>query len=65
MKIKALIGIDSYSLMVCHCSEKLYRLSIVDSENVIYSFEGIYQTLGDAIDRGKSVIRTLNYSKHI
>lgn len=65
MKIKAMLGIDSYSLMVCHCSGKLYHLSIVDCKNEIYSFEGIYSSLGNAIDRGKSVVKGLSYSKHI
>ena len=60
MKIKALIGIDGYSLMVCHCSGNLYHLSIIDRENVLLSFEGIYTNSKNAIARGRSIIQTIS-----
>ena len=65
MKIKALIGIDGYSLMVCHCSGKLYHLSIIDQKSILHNFEGIYPSLKSAIARGRKVIETINCSKHI
>ena len=65
MKIQALIGIDGYSLMVCHCSGNLYHLSIIDQENMVHDFEGIYSSLYNAIDRGKSVVQTLSCSRPI
>ena len=65
MKIKALIGIEGYSLMVCHCSGKLYHISVINKEKVIHNFEGIYSSLDNAINRGRSVIENLKYSKYI
>lgn len=58
MKIKALICIDRYSLMVCHCSGRLYHLSVINQENIVHSFEGIYSSLDNAINRGRSVIKS-------
>ena len=63
MKIKALIGIDGYSLMVCHCHGRLYRLSIINQENIVHNFEGVYSSLRDAINRGRSVIQNISCSK--
>jgi len=65
MKIKALIGINGYSLMVCHCSGNLYHLSIIDQESMVHDFEGIYPSLKNAIARGRKVIETISCSKHI
>ena len=65
MKIKALIGIDNYSLMVCHCWGNLYHLSIIERENIIHKFDGIYPNLGNAVDRGKFVIENLRKEKFI
>lgn len=65
MKIKALIGIDKYSLMVCHYSGNLYHLSIIDQENILYNFEGVYSSLNNAVDRGRSVIKSLGNNKHV
>ncbi len=65
MKVKAVIGIDGYSLMVCHCSGNLYHLSIIEQDTTVHDFEGIYSNLRNAIERGKSVIQILNYTKPI
>ena len=59
MKIQTLLGINGYSLMVCHCSGNLYRLIIIERDITIYSFEGIYPTIQAAIERGKSVIQNI------
>ncbi len=59
MKIQALIGINGYSLLVCHGRGNLYSLSIVDRQIVVHNFEGIYPNLLQAIARGKSVIENL------
>ena len=59
MKIQTLLGINGYSLMVCHCSGNLYYLSIIKPGVTIYSFEGIYPTIQAAIERGKSVIQNI------
>ena len=61
MKIKTLLGMNGYSLIVCHCSGNSYKLSIIEQDRTIISFEGIYATLQIAIDRGKSVIQNLDY----
>ena len=61
MKIKALIGINDYRLMVCHCLGNLYHLSIINQNNLINSFDGIYPDLHNAIDRRKAVIANLSY----
>ena len=60
MKIKTLLGINGYSLIVCHCSGNSYQLSIIERDQTIINFEGIYVTLQIAIDRGKSVIQNLD-----
>ncbi len=64
MKIKTLLGINGYSLIVCHCSGNSYQLSIIEQDQTIISFEGIYATLQIAIDRGKSVIQNLDYCRY-
>ncbi|MCC0175526.1 hypothetical protein I4641_00835 [Waterburya agarophytonicola K14] len=61
MKIKALIGIEDYSLMVCHCSGNLYHFSIMNQENILHNFEGIYPSVENAIARGKAVVNTLKH----
>ena len=63
MKIKALIGIGDYSLMVCHCYGKLYQISIINQENIVHSFEGVYPRSSSAIARGKAVIKNLSFVK--
>ena len=65
MKIKALIGIDNYSLMVCHCYGKLYQIGIINQENIVHSFEGVYPSLSSAINRGRAVIKNLSFIKQI
>ena len=64
MKTETLIGINGYVLMVCHCRGKLYHLSIINQENIVSSFEGIYPSLNSAIDRGKSIIENMEHSKY-
>ena len=59
MEIQTLLNIDGYTLLVCNCSNNLYRLSIIDDEAKVYEFEGIYPTFKAAKERGYSVIRTL------
>ncbi|WP_019506836.1 hypothetical protein [Pleurocapsa sp. PCC 7319] len=61
MKIKTLLGFNEYSLIVCNESGNLYHLSIIDQENKVHNFEGIYPTLQTAIEQGKSVIQNLEY----
>ena len=61
MNIQTVLGIDGYSLIVCHCYGKLYRLSIIDREEIIHTCEGIYPTLQAAVERGKSVVRNLDF----
>lgn len=62
MKVQATICIGEYILMVCHCHDNLYRLSIINQNYVLHNFEGIYRDLKSAIARGKSVINHLSYS---
>ena len=64
MKIQTLLGFNEYSLIICHDSENLYHLSIIDREHQVHNFEGIYPTLQTAIEKGKSVIHNLEYLKH-
>lgn len=64
MKIKTLIGINGYTLMVSHSSGQLYHLNIINPKNVVSTFEGIYPNLGNAISRGKSVIKNMRHSKY-
>lgn len=61
MKIQTILGDDRYSLLVSQSSGNLYRLSIVEGEMAVHSFEGIYPNLQTAIDRGKSIIENLQY----
>ena len=56
MKIEVLIGIEDYKLMVYRSSERLYHFSIIDRENILHNFEGIYRNRESAIARGKSVM---------
>lgn len=63
MKIQSLLGFNGYSLIVCHNWENLYCLSIIDRENKVHSFEGIYPNAQTAIEKGKSVIQNLEYLK--
>ena len=59
MKIQTLLNIDGYTLLICDCSNNLYRLSIIDDTAQVYEFEGIYPNLIAAKRRGYCVIRTL------
>lgn len=63
MNIKTLLGINGYSLLVYHGSGNLYRLSIIEREMIVHTFEGIYPTLQTAIARGKSVVQNLESIK--
>jgi hypothetical protein len=66
MNIQTLLNFNGYSLLVSHCSGNLYRLSIIEREIVIHTFEGIYPTLQTAIARGKSIIENLDsWSKNL
>ena len=60
MKIQTLLGIDGCSLIVCQGSGNLYHFSIVDRNSNTYNFEGIYETLQTAIERGKSIVDNIN-----
>ncbi|WP_036484592.1 hypothetical protein [Myxosarcina sp. GI1] len=59
MQIPTILRGDRYSLFVCQSSQNLYHLSIVEGENIVHSFEGIYPSLPTAIERGKSIIKNL------
>ena len=61
MKIQSLLNFMGYSLIVCRTWENLYCLSIIDQDYKVHNFEGIYPSLQNAIEQGKSVIQNLEY----
>ena len=58
MEIQPILNIDGHSLFIWHLSNNFYHLNIVDRENKVHHFEGIYSSPQAAIDRGMSVIET-------
>jgi|GEM_PF-3088634 len=56
MEIQPISHIDGYNLFVQHFANNLYHLNIVDPEDRIHHFEGIYSSPQAAIAKGKSVI---------
>lgn len=52
---------DDYNLSVQHFPGNLYHLNIVDPDNEIHHFEGIYSSPQAAIEKGKSVIENFKF----
>ena len=61
MKIQSILNIDGYNLLIQNYANNFYRLNIVDANNRVYHFEGIYSSPQVAIDKGKSVIKNFQY----
>ena len=59
MEIQPISNIDGYNLFVQHYSNNLYHLNIVDPQQQLHHFEGIYSSPQAAIAKGKSVIGNL------
>ena len=59
MEIQPISNIDGYNLFVQHYSNNLYHLNIVDPQQQLHHFEGIYSSPQAAIAKGKSVIENL------
>ncbi len=56
METQAISNIDGYNLFVRHFANNLYHLNIVDPDDQVHHFEGIYTSPQAAIAKGKSVI---------
>ncbi|MGF1591547.1 MAG: hypothetical protein ACFCU7_20350 [Pleurocapsa sp.] len=54
-------NIDGYNLFVQQFSDNLYHLNIVDPDNKLHHFEGIYSSQKAAVDKGKSVIKNFKF----
>ena len=56
METQLILNINGYNLFVQHYSNNLYHLNIVDPEQQLHHFEGIYSSPQAAMAKGKSVI---------
>ena len=61
MEVQPLSNIDDYNLFVQHCANNFYHLNIVDPDNVVHHFEGIYSSPQAAVEKGKSVIENFKF----
>lgn len=61
MEAQPLSNIDGYNLFVQNFSNNFYHLNIVDPDNVVHHFEGIYSSPQAAIEKGKSVIQNFKF----
>ncbi|MEN9521163.1 MAG: hypothetical protein RLZZ381_3751 [Cyanobacteriota bacterium] len=56
MKTNFQSNIKGYSLFVQHLANNLYHLNIVDPDEQVHHFEGVYSSPQAAMEKGKSVI---------
>ncbi|MEO1670500.1 MAG: hypothetical protein AAFR77_06880 [Cyanobacteria bacterium J06631_2] len=56
METQPISNIDGYNLFVQHFANNFYHLNIVDPEEKIHHFEGVYASPQAAVAKGKSVI---------
>ena len=56
MEVQPISNINGYNLFVQHYPNNLYHLNIIDPEDRLHHFEGIYSSPQAAIEKGKSVI---------
>ncbi|MEL6493960.1 MAG: hypothetical protein AAFQ41_02405 [Cyanobacteria bacterium J06623_7] len=56
METHSVSNSHGYNLFVQHYANNLYHLKIVDPEQQLHQFEGIYPTPQAAIAKGQSVI---------
>ena len=61
MKIQPISNTDGYSLFIRHFPNNFYHLNIVDPNNEVHHFEGIYSNPQAAIAQGKSVIENFKF----
>ena len=61
MQIQPILNIEGYSLFVQHFADNLYHLNIVDPNQEVHHFEGIYSSPQAAIEKGKSVIENFKF----
>ena len=61
MSTQTLSHIDGYNLSVQSFSSNFYHLNIVDPDNILHHFEGIYPSPQAAMEKGKSVIQNFNF----
>ena len=61
MQIQPISNIEGYSLFVQHFSDNLYHLNIVDPNQEVHHFEGIYSSPQAAIEKGKAVIKNFKF----
>ena len=63
MDVKLLV-ISNFSVLISNSgADNFYCFKIVDSEEIIHSFEGIYPTLEIATNRCKAVVENLHNMK--
>ncbi|MBW4532406.1 MAG: hypothetical protein KME09_00540 [Pleurocapsa minor HA4230-MV1] len=56
METNSSSNINGYNLFVQHLANNLYHLNIVDPEDQVHHFEGVYSSPQAAMEKGKSVI---------
>ncbi len=61
MKIQPILNIDGYNLFIQNYANNFYHLNIVDSNDKVHHFEGIYASPQAAIAKGKSVIENFKF----
>ena len=61
MEIQPILNIDGYNLFVQNHANNLYHLNIVDANDEVHHFEGIYSSPQAAIEKGKSVIENFKF----
>ena len=61
MQIQPISNTDGYSLFIRHLPNNFYHLNIVDPNNEVHHFEGIYSNPQAAIEKGKSVIENFKF----
>jgi hypothetical protein len=61
MKIQPILNIDGYNLFIQNYANNFYHLNIVDSNDEVHHFEGIYASPQAAIEKGKSVIENFKF----
>ena len=66
MKIKDVIGIDGYTLIVYRSVELLYHFGIIDSSGIAFRFDSIFLTAEEAKARGREAMDiAFDFDKHL
>lgn len=61
MEVQPLSQVDGYNLLVRNFDHNFYHLDIIDPDQVVHHFEGIYSSPQAAIAKGQAVIENFKF----